>query len=598
MRRALRPWLRSVAAGLFGLAGLGLAGCVGTQTRGQSAEEVEREKDLDVLTIGDVSEVGSAMPVQVSGVGLVTGLEGTGGSPPGSYRVMLEQQLRKQKVENTKQILDSPDNALVLVTAWIPAGARKGDLLDIEVTLPQGSRASSLRGGYLQMCSLRPYETSKNINPEYEGGNKLLPGHVLGHAKGPLLVALGSSDDPDELRKARIWAGGVCHTERPFSFILKKDAKFAKVASVVADRINLMFQDDYKKQMEVLRNKHLLVLDEVTAQLNSKFEPGMMRTTAKAVDKNVVFVHVPYSYRFNPERYLLVSRLIPLQETQEQRGKYRQRLHKMLNEPTETVRATLRLEALGKESVPALKDALQSPHPLVRFCAAESLAYLGTTSGSEELALLAEQHPDLQLGCLRALACAEDAVNRNRLAELLASPNPPLRCGAFMALRLLNDHDPRLGGKLLNQSFWLHRVAPGSAPLVNFTLSKRAEIVLFGEDVALLTPVKVRAGANFTITAEPRDDRCTVSRFLVQEDRVLRKQCAPRVGDVLTTLAELGGQYADAIDFLRKAEDQGCLTCPVRVDALPDEISVEMLEQFSRDPNYLVGGGRPAISMR
>src|SRR5436190_16762890 len=322
MRRTLRPWLRSVAAGLFSLASLGMIGCLNPQTRAQSAEEAERERDLDVMTIGDVTEVGNAMPIQVSGVGLITGLEGSGGSPPGSWRVMLEQQLRKQKIDNTKQLLDSRDNALALVTAWIQAGAHKGDALDIEVTLPNGSPATSLRGGYLQFCPLRPYETSKNINPDYDGANKLLGGHTLAHAKGGLLVALGSGDEPADLRKARIWPtthivvgpddkkkivqeGGVCHTDRPFSFILKKDAKFAKVASVVADRINLMFQEDQRKQTEVLRTKHQLVLDQVTQQLNAKAD-GMMHATAKAVGKDVIFVNVPYAYRFNPERYLLV----------------------------------------------------------------------------------------------------------------------------------------------------------------------------------------------------------------------------------------------------------------------------------------------------
>ena len=123
MRRALRPWLRSVAAGLFGLASFAMVGCFNPQTRAQSAEEAERERDLDVMTVGDISEVGNALPIQVSGVGLVTGLDGTGGSPPGSWRVMLEQQLRKQKIENTKQLLDSRDNALVLgnpITALSP----------------------------------------------------------------------------------------------------------------------------------------------------------------------------------------------------------------------------------------------------------------------------------------------------------------------------------------------------------------------------------------------------------------------------------------------------------------------------------------------
>src|SRR5262249_54354959 len=200
MRGALRPWLRVVAAGLFGIATLGLAGCLNSWpwTR-QTPEEVERDRDLDVTTVGDICEVGNALPVQVSGIGLVTGLDGTGGAPPSSYRTLLEQQLRKQKIEHAREIVESKDNAVVLVTAWIPAGARKGDPLDVEVTLPQGSPATSLRGGYLQICPLRPYETSKGINPEYEGGNKLLPGHVLAQARGPLIVGLGNTNEPAEL---------------------------------------------------------------------------------------------------------------------------------------------------------------------------------------------------------------------------------------------------------------------------------------------------------------------------------------------------------------------------------------------------------------
>src|SRR5262245_25592926 len=208
----LRPaWLAAWA--LAALPALGLLGCVSPQTRAQSAEEQERDKDLDVLTVRDVvGDVANAWPLQVSGVGLVTGLDGTGYSPVGFYRKMLEEQLRKQGQEHVKELLDDPNNALVLVTAMLPPGARKGDVLDMEVTLPPGSKATSLRGGYLELCPLRPYETTKNINPD-QGTNSLLPGHVLAHARGPLLVGLGT-DEPAEQRKARLWAGGVSHTDR------------------------------------------------------------------------------------------------------------------------------------------------------------------------------------------------------------------------------------------------------------------------------------------------------------------------------------------------------------------------------------------------
>src|SRR5262245_9090365 len=150
---------------VLGVVLLGLVGCQSTQVRGQSADKDDRDKDLDVKTIGQVTDVGTPQPTQVSGVGLVTGLNGTGGVPPGGYRLMLEKQLHQQKVENVKEILASPDVALVLVTALIPAGAHKSDPLDVTVTLPPDSKATSLRGGYLQQCFLRNYDTKKNLSP-------------------------------------------------------------------------------------------------------------------------------------------------------------------------------------------------------------------------------------------------------------------------------------------------------------------------------------------------------------------------------------------------------------------------------------------------
>src|SRR5262245_53300347 len=86
----------------------GLAGCVELPThRGQSAEETERDKDLDIRTIGDISTVSNAGILPISGVGLVTHLSGTGGgSPPSMFRKMLEDHLLKQNTRDLKMLLD------------------------------------------------------------------------------------------------------------------------------------------------------------------------------------------------------------------------------------------------------------------------------------------------------------------------------------------------------------------------------------------------------------------------------------------------------------------------------------------------------------
>jgi hypothetical protein len=619
----MRSITRLLVLTLAAVLSLGQSGCLSPQARLQAAEESERERDLDVLTIRQVvGEVVNAVPVQLQGVGLVTGLDGTGGgAPPNDYRKMLERELRLAKVENVKALLDSPNNALVLVTAVLPAGTRRGDSIDVQVFLPPGS-SGSLKGGVLFPCQLRPYESSHNINPERKNRGLDLAGHVLAHASGPLLVGLGSyqqtakkkpkqdrngevrsretsDEDVDDLSRGYIWGGGVSHTDRPYGLMLKKDAKFAKVASKIADRINLMYFEDFKLQQEVQRNKNLLLLDEVVGQLNIKGDEYVpSRNTAKPMNKDLVFVNLPFNYRLNAERYLRVSGWIPLQEVPEHKARYRQRLRKMLDDPMDTTIAALRLEALGKESIPVLRDGLTHEHPLVRFCSAEALAYLGNTAGCQELAKLAREHVPLQALCLKALAALNAPASRDLLTDLLNSDNPKLRCGAFRALRWCSDDkdlERRVGGLLLNKRYWLHRVAPQSAPLVNFAVGQRAEIVLFGQQPRLAPPVHVRPGKDFTVTAEVGDDRCTIIRYLRKEGVSLPPvQCSLRLEEVLYTLSELGAQYPDVIDFLHKAAEQNGLSCPLTVDAQPDEYPIEFLtEKVHENPDFLGVSSRP-----
>src|SRR5262249_30762754 len=140
-----------------------LAGCSRRQVRSQKEEESEKDR-YPVRTVADVSSFANANPIPVSGVGLVAGLEGTGSpAPAGPMRQIIEHELKREKVENVKEILASKNFSVVQVSAVLPAGARKGDVVDIEVTLPPGSRTMSLRGGYLRRCVLHNFDYTGNI---------------------------------------------------------------------------------------------------------------------------------------------------------------------------------------------------------------------------------------------------------------------------------------------------------------------------------------------------------------------------------------------------------------------------------------------------
>jgi len=579
-------WLPGMALALS----VALAGCLSLPLpmSSQSPEEIERDRDLEaVRLVGDVTEVSNAGAIQVSGVGLVTDLEGTGGSPRGEFLSMLEKELRQRKIDNTRRLIDNPNNALVLVSGFIPAGCSKHAPIDLEITLPPGSPVTSLRGGYLQPCILRNYETTKGMLPEYQGGNRLLPGHRLAVGKGPLLVGFGEADE-GTLKRARVWEGGVSLIERPFFLDLKKDDRSARVANVVTNRINLKFPDDSKKQEFVQKHRHLFLLQDVTQNINDTCEEntvGRGGDTAKAIDKAVINARVPHAYRYNPERYLRVVRLIPLSEEVGPQSKYRARLSKMLQDPKDCIRAALRLEALGKDSIPALKKGLESDTPLARFAAAEALCYLGSTAGVEELARCAVEQPLQRAYALIALAGLNESVCRIKLQELMVDDDGELRAGAFQALRLSytqearNDKEldtamRRLGGENL-QAFWLHEVPLSGSPAVNFTVAKRAEIILFGNDIRLIAPVRISAGGEFFITADAGDELCFISRIGVRGEQ--RQASSLKLREVLRKLVELGGQYPDAVELLRKLDEQRAVNCPVRLLSPPAAPDLEEL---------------------
>jgi hypothetical protein len=543
---------------LSGVVLLALVGCATStrQARLQVEEETERDR-YGVKTVGDWTTVGHAEGVSLAGVGLVTGLAGTGGEAPADgYRAMLEDQLAKKGVRNVKELLASPDNALVLVSAHIPAGAAVGDPIDLEVTLPPRSKAVSLRGGFLQECPLFNFDYAKRVSPNYQGPDHALKGNTMARGSGPLLVGFGDGDEAARVRRGRIWGGGRCVAETPFLLMLNADQQFGRVAALVAERVNQTFGGAF----------HGSGPDS--------------ESVAKASNNLAIGLRVPPQYKLNIPRFLRVVRLVPLREngddasgTRDRRA-YRQKLADDLLDPARTVTVALRLEALGQGSIPALRTGLESKHPLVRFCAAEALAYSGSPSCGDELGRAVDRQPALRAFALTALASLDEAVSRVKLRELLeTSADDETRYGAFRALRALDEADQAVHGELLNNSFWLHRVAGNTPPLVHVSSTRRAEVVLFGEEPFLRAPFSFLAG-EFTVTAAADDTRCTVTRVPLREAPPSRRQCSLKLADVLRTFAELGGMYPEAVELLQQVQECQSLSCRVRADALPQATTV------------------------
>ncbi|CAN5258743.1 flagellar basal body P-ring protein FlgI [soil metagenome] len=573
---------RMLAAGFATLGLAAFTGCVGLGGKTDSKDTVRPQASEDpaatqqIAKVGDKTAVGNVDPQAVSAVGLVWKLNGTGSIAGGEWRALLERDLRKKKLPNTKQYLDDPNKStsLVLVSAVIPPGAKKGDTIDVDVSLPRGSGTTSLKGGVLLECDLATTEESgavreamaKNgasVGASPVMGNTLLIGKTLVRAEGPLVVGTTETagkvkvkiegEVEDNYTVGRVWGGGRVLEDRPYYFVIND--KNARLAMEIAERVNATFQPHGDT-----RNK-----------------------VASAVSGTVVSINVPAAYRLNHTRFLTVARQVPLQPVQAD-SLYRKQLEQELLEPSTAVTAAVKLEALGGESQQPLRVGLQSPSPWVRFASAEALAYLGNTAAAGELAKLAEQNPALRTHCLVALATLDDGVSCDRLVELMSHPEPQVRYGAFTALRSANERHTALNGKHVKKTFWVHQVAPESAPMVHLASAKRAEIILFGKVNELLPPFSFPLGKEFTVTAKIGDLQATVTRIINGTDGAqdVSVKSSLSLASLLNAVGEMGGGYSEAVELVRRADGAKVLAANVLVDAIPQGIPLVQLAQLAR----------------
>jgi hypothetical protein len=528
-----------------------------------------------IKTIGDVAaEFDNATDMTVSGFGLVTGLDGAGGTtPPGDARTAVLERLKRAKIENPAEIVDSPDSAVVVVSAMIRPGVRRDELVDVEVTLPQGSKVKSLRGGILQPTPLMTYATQSEVRDHLKSndygtiseGNRMLRGHDVVTARGPIQAPLdgagdasAASDQP--LKRGYVWKGGKLLEGRAMFLILKTDQQRYRVADDVARRLNEAFHAGDTPGTKVAMARH----------------------------KDLIAVAVPPRYRLNRPHYMRVVWAVPLAPPADPQ-QYVREWEDKLHQPETALSAAIRLEAIGGPGVPALRGALTSEYPLVRFAAAEALAYQGQTACADALQKIAMDHPALQAYALTALAALDDALGMSKLEELLTEPEPELRYGAFRALREISPGEPIVRGEWARRAFVMHEVAVPGPSLVHLLNSGRAEIVLFGESPKLQAPFSFTAGANIMVTARTGDTVATVSRFSAKSGGApTHVQCSLSVAEVLRKMADDGGTYTDAAEMLKKADERKALSCPLAFDALPRAVPIKRLAIAAREDPRLV----------
>ena len=500
------------------------------------SEEPDPESSTARL-VGDLAVPSGMYPVEVSAVTLVAGLRGTGSDPkPSPERALLMGEMQTMGIADPNRVLASPNTALVWVRGVLRPGIQEGDRFDVEVRIPSGSETTSIRSGHLLETRLQKLAVM--------GDNRIHNSQPLGIAKGPILVDPTADQKEDKVMvcRGRVLGGGVALKSRPLLLALKPDHRSVFNSSRIENAVNKRFHNYYK---------------------------GTKEGVANAQTDEYIMLNVHPKYRDNIQRYVQVVRAVALRQSEADRIERLETLKKQLLDPITSARAALQLEAIGKQGIEALKEGIISANPEVRFYSAEALAYLDDSAAAPVLAEIARDQPAFRVFALNAIGAMDNYDSREELHNLLHVPSAETRYGAFRALSNRDSSDPVIAGDELGNNFSYHVIDTSGPPMIHVTRSHRQEVVLFGGQQRLRTPLAtmIEAGNRIMLTSNNQGE-IVLSKFTVNEPDQQRT-VSNLVDDVIRAITDLGGTYPDVVQALYEAKKAGSLDSRLEIDALP-----------------------------
>jgi len=512
-------------------------GCSNIIRRGQSPdvkEYIDKSTKSSTRYVGDISGVNGLNYAKVEGIGLVAGLNGTGSDPAPSWQKdhLLDEMKLTREIENPNAVLASRDTSIVLVRAMMPPGAKKGDPLDLEVILPPNTETGSLENGILSPVRMKPMAYL---------GRRVREGKTLAIGMGDVVVDSVFESRQDQANQIRGWipGGGRVMEDREMSLTLRSEQLGPSLVRDVTNAINLRF---------------------------TTYGPDGRIGVAEAKTDRVINLAIPENYRFNVGRYIEVVQSIAWGESSTERVNRLQVLDEQIDHPTMCIVAAMRLEAMGKEGVPALRRAMMNPDREVRFHAAQALAYLGESDGIEVLHQSASEVPAFRWNALTALASLTSIEAGNALSSLMNSESAEARYGAFRTIHRRTPNDPMVKGETLPGGFFLHIVPVDGAPMLHVSRLRRPEIVVFGDD-QFVSDKLMLVQPGLTIRAD-ETGAIRISKFKVGGDE-LRAVSTNRVSDFVRQLASVNCTYSQMVSILRELKQKDMLTSRLVVEAVP-----------------------------
>jgi len=417
-------------------------------------------------TIAAESLVLGYRDVIVRGFGLVVGLDGTGTRVmPADVRAFMIQDMGKRGVGlpplsefTPEELLDSLDTAVVIVEGVIPAGSPAGTTFDVRIYTAPGTQTTSLEGGRLYTCDLRPGEiTTANRQAS-----------SLAEARGPVFV--NPFLEPTKGKAAtrlsgRVLDGGTSTRDMPVKLRLYTPSH--NRAATLQSAINSAFPR----------------------------EPGQKDPTGRGQSGETVSINIPPSFRGDTREFIELLRHTSISldapeliATQVRRA--------LLAQPNEGDHAAWRWQALGTRTLPVVQDLYNHPEDGPRVAALTAGARLNdplvvprlveqATEGSRANRLTA-------IELLKGMG-VNPAVDK-ALRGLLQDDDVDIRAEALLALA--ERFDPAVVRRPQGKKFEL-LTGPGKVPTIHITQSGTPRLaVASNEPISIQLPVMLTAWSN------------------------------------------------------------------------------------------------------
>lgn len=427
--------------------------------------------------------------VLVSGIGLVVGLDGTGGGPyPAAVQGTMERELGKQGMGKglmqgggpfngwtPQQILASKDVSIVVVEAVMAPGAPKGSHFDVRVMAFPGTSTTSLENGKLWTTDLR-------FGPPAAVGAQTA--RMVGQAHGAVFIN-PFADIQHKVGEEVASAG----SENVVAALPASDGVVRTVGRVLGGGV---VSEPLELELALDNSSHARA-KAIQEAINSTFPAYGGEPTAHGRGGQSIAVRVPDKYHDRPADF--VNTLMALRIDTQFKAEYAKRyVDELEKSPGLCDRLQWCIEALGDPAVPFLSRLYDYPEFLPQMTALRAGARMGDPrAGAYLVKIAADARKPIPLRAEAAELTGflgSDPTVDLALRELVSAEDLEVRAAAYEAM--IRRGDPVVSRMNIENKFTLDLV-PSTRPMIYVTQQGRPKIVLFGDNLTLQRPLLLSA---------------------------------------------------------------------------------------------------------